>query len=131
MTDKLAEFLGEYRLECERLCHQLGKTTTLDDLVFSNIEGKPLEPSFLSHTFAKTVRKTGLKGVRFHDLRHSFAGLMLLKGGAPKVISEALGDSSVAFTMDVYSHILPHMQKEARALPDEVLPAGVNGVGKV
>ncbi len=132
MTDKLAEFLGEYRLECEQLCHQLGKTTTVDDLIFSNIEGKPLDPSFLSHTFAKIAGKAGLKGVRFHDLRHSFARLMLLNGVAPKVISEAPGDSSsVAFTMDVYSHILPHMQKEAMALPDEVLPAGVNGVGKV
>jgi integrase len=50
---------------------------------------------------------------------------------APKVISESLGDSSVAFTMDVYSHILPKMQKEAVGLLDEFLPAGVNGVGKV
>jgi integrase len=80
---------------------------------------------------AKIVGKAGLKGVRFHDLRHSFASLMLLNGVAPKAISEALGHSSVAFTMDVYSHILPDMQKEARALLDAVLPAGVNGVGKV
>jgi integrase len=131
MTDKLAEFLGEYRLECEQLCHQLGKTATIDDLVFSNIEGKPLAPSFLNHTFAKIVRKAGLKGVLFHDLRHSFASLMLLNGVAPKAISEALGHSSVAFTMDVYSHILPDVQKEAMTLVDEVLPADVNGVGKV
>jgi len=130
MTDKLAQFLGEYRLERERLCHQLGKTITLDDLVFADIEGKPLDPSFLSHTFAKMVRKAGLKDVRFHDLRHSFASLMLLSGVPPKVISEALGHSSVAFTMDVYSHILPEMQEEAMALLDAVLPAGLNGVGK-
>jgi integrase len=52
-------------------------------------------------------------------------------GVAPKVISEALGHSSVAFTMDVYSHILPDVQKEAMTLLDEVLSADVNGVGKV
>ena len=53
---------------------------------------------------------------------------MLLRGGKPKVISEALGHSSVAFTMDVYSHIIEGMQSDAMALLDEVLPAGINGV---
>jgi hypothetical protein len=51
---------------------------------------------------------------------------MLLRGAKPKVISEALGHSSVAFTMDVYSHIIEGMQSDAMALLDEVLPAGVN-----
>jgi len=68
-----------------------------------------------------------LPGVRFHDLRHTFASLMLLRGAKPKVISEALGYSSVAFTMDTYSHIIEGMQNDAMALLDEVLPAGVNG----
>jgi hypothetical protein len=52
---------------------------------------------------------------------------MLMKGAPPKVISEALGHSSVAFTMDTYSHIIEGMQEDAMALLDEVLPAGVNG----
>jgi hypothetical protein len=51
---------------------------------------------------------------------------MLLLGIQPKVISEALGHSSVGFTMDVYSHIIDGMQSEAMALLDKVLPAGVN-----
>ena len=51
---------------------------------------------------------------------------MLLRGAKPKVISEALGHSSVAFTMDTYSHIIDGMQEDAMALLDEVLPAGVN-----
>lgn len=131
MTSKLAEFLGEYRLERERLYHQLGKVTTLDDLVFANVEGNPIDPSFLSHTFGKIVKRAKLENVRFHDLRHTFASLMLLRGAPPKVISEALGHSSVAFTMDVYSHILPGMQSDAMALLDEVLPSAVNGAGKI
>ena len=53
---------------------------------------------------------------------------MLLRGAKPKVISEALGHSSVAFTMDTYSHIIEDMQAAAMALLDEVLPPGVNGV---
>ncbi len=69
-----------------------------------------------------------MEGVRFHDLRHTFATLMLLCGTKPKIISEALGHSSVTFTMDVYSHIIEGMQSDAMALLDEVLPAGVNKI---
>jgi integrase len=80
----------------------------------------------LTHNFQQVVTKAGLKGVRFHDLRYTFASLMLLRGAKPKVISEALGHSSVAFTMDIYSHIIERMQEDAMALLDEVLPAGVS-----
>ena len=77
------------------------------------------------------VKRIGLEGVRFHDLRHTFASLMLLRGAKPKVISEALGHSSVAFTMDTYSHIIEGMQEDAMALLDEVLPAGKSGARKI
>ena len=53
------------------------------------------------------------------------AGLMLIRGAKPKVISEALGHASVAFTMDTYSHIISGMQEDATALLDDVLPRGV------
>jgi len=126
MTPKLALFLREYRAERERLYHELGKQLSLDDLVFAGPEGKPIDPCVLTHVFTRLARQVGLEGVRFHDLRHTFASLMLLRGAKPKVISEALGHSSVAFTMDVYSHIIEGMQSDAMALLDEVLPAGVN-----
>jgi len=125
MTPKLASFLREYRAGRERLYRELGKELTLDDLVFASVEGKPIDPGVLTHNFARIAKRAGLNGVRFHDLRHTFASLMLLRGAKPKVISEALGHSSVAFTMDVYSHIIEGMQQDAMALLDEVLPAGV------
>jgi integrase len=124
LTPKLACFLREYRAQREELYRQLGKELTLDDLVFTSIRLEPLNPSVLTHNFNKIARKAGLNGVRFHDLRHTFASLMLLRGAKPKVISEALGHNSVAFTMDVYSHIIEGMQSDAMALLDEVLPAG-------
>ncbi|MFC2018741.1 tyrosine-type recombinase/integrase [Chloroflexota bacterium] len=130
MTPKLAVFLRDYRLEREHLYRELGKALTLDDLVFANIEGKPLDPSVLTHNFAKIVKRSGLENIRFHDLRHTFASLMLLRGAKPKVISEALGHSSVAFTMDVYSHIIEGMQSDAMVLLDEVIPAGKNGLSQ-
>jgi len=97
-----------------------------DDLVFASVTGAPVDPCTLSHAFGRMVKKAGLPGVRFHDLRHTFASLMLLKNVSPKVISEALGHSSVAFTLDTYSHLLSGMQKSAFDLLDEVLPAGVS-----
>jgi len=130
MTPKLALFLKKYKAERESLYWQLGQPPTLDSLVFGSLEGKPLDPSVLSHDFARIVKRAGLKGVRFHDLRHTFASLMLLRGAKPKVISEALGHASVAFTMDTYSHIIEGMQEDAMALLDEVLPTGVNGVSQ-
>jgi len=84
----------------------------------------------LTHNFSRIARQAGLGSVRFHDLRHTFASLMLLRGAKPEVISEALGHASVAFTMDTYSHIISGMQEEAMALLDEVLPAGVSRTSK-
>jgi integrase len=126
MTPKLSIFLKGYQSEREWLYQQLGKQLTLDDLVFASVDGKPIDPSVLTHNFSRIATRAGLRNVRFHDLRHTFASLMLLRGAKPKVISEALGHSSVAFTMDVYSHIIEGMQSDAMALLDEVLPAGVN-----
>ena len=90
--------------------------------------GEPIDPCVLTHAFTRLAKQADLEGVRFHDLRHTFASLMLLRGAKPKVISEALRHSSVAFTIDVYSHIIEGMQSDAIALLDEVLPAGKNGL---
>jgi len=127
MTPKLACFLRDYRVEREVLYRQLGKELTLDSLIFASVEGKPIDPCVLTHNFHRMATRAGLENVRFHDLRHTFASFMLLHGAKPKVISEALGHSSVAFTMDVYSHIIEGMQEDAMALLDEVLPPGKNG----
>ena len=127
MTPKLAGFLSEYKLERQRLYYSVGKAMALDDLVFANHEGNPIDPGVVSHSFRRLAKRAGLEGIRFHDLRHTFASLMLQQGAKPKVISEALGHASVAFTLDVYSHIIEGMQEEAMALLDEVLPAGING----
>lgn len=101
-----------------------GEILSLDDLVFSNHECKPIDSSMLSHEFARIVNRARLENVRFHDLRHTFASLALLRGAKPKVISEALGHTSVVFTMDTYSHVMSGMQEDMMALLDEVLPSG-------
>jgi len=98
--------------------------------VFANVEGKPIDPGVLSHAFHRIATQAGLVNVRFHSLRHTFASLMLLRGAKPKVISEALGHFSVAFTMDTYSHIIEGVQEGTLALLDEVLLKGINIAGE-
>ena len=59
------------------------------------------------------VRSAGLRSIRFHDLRHTSASLMLSAWRDPKVVSERLGHATVGFTLDRYSHLLPGLQEEA------------------
>jgi integrase len=126
ITPKLALYLREHRAQCQAYHLALEKPLTLDDLVFMTPEGSPVDPSMLSHGFKMLARQAGLEGVRFHDCRHTWASLMLLRGVSPKVVSEMLGHASAGFTLDVYSHIINGMQKDAVALLDEVLPVGVS-----
>ena len=51
--------------------------------------------------------------IRFHDLRHTAATLLLSQGVHPKIVQERLGHSQISLTLDTYSHVLPSMQKEA------------------
>ena len=85
----------------------------MDDLVFTSVEGKPIDPCVLTHAFARIAARAGLEGVRFHDLRHTHATLMLRQGVHPKIVSERLGHSTVAITLDTYSHVLPGLQEAA------------------
>jgi integrase len=75
-------------------------------------DGKPIHPDTYSQRFDRLSERLGLR-VRLHDLRHGFATALLEAGVPVKVVSEALGHSSAAFTMDVYQHVLPSMQERA------------------
>lgn len=69
--------------------------------------------SLLAKTFYRLLTKGGLPYMRFHDLRHSMATILLSAGVHPKVVQECLGHSTIAITMDTYSHMLPSMQQDA------------------
>jgi len=85
-----------------------------NDYVFCNTNGKHLHPGHdILEEFKKLLKKAGLPDVRFHDLRHSTATLLLNKGVHPKVVQEILGHSEISMTLDTYSHVLPTMQKAA------------------
>jgi integrase len=82
-------------------------------LVFCRADGTPVHPDRFTQMFDKHVKDSGLPRIRLHDLRHTHATLALAAGIHPKVVSERLGHSTVAFTMDVYSHAIPSMEAEA------------------
>jgi integrase len=84
-----------------------------DDFVFSLDDGSPLHPIKVSKAFKRLVRKSGLPKIRLHDLRHTHATMALQAGIHPKIVSERLGHSTIALTLDIYSHALQHMQHEA------------------
>ena len=65
--------------------------------------------------------------MRFHDLRHTAATLLLSDGTHPKVVQEVLGHATIAVTMDTYSHVLPHMQREAAGAFDRLLKPAQSG----
>jgi len=89
-----------------------------------------LQPDSITKAFTRIARLSGLHGVRFHDLRHTHATLMLQQGIHPKIISERFGHSSVAITLDTYSHVLPGLQETAAARFDEAFTARYNKRGK-
>jgi integrase len=90
------------------------------DIVFCNKYGGYKEPADLQRSFKRLLRETGLPTIRFHDLRHSTATLLLGMGVHPKIVQELLGHSSISMTMDIYSHVLPSMQQEAMSKLDDL-----------
>jgi integrase len=83
-------------------------------LVFPSKLGTPMSANNLSRRHFKPLLKlAGLPDVRLYDLRHTFATLWLDSGEHPKILQEILGHSRISVTLDTYSHVVPHMQREA------------------
>lgn len=77
--------------------------------------------NLLYSSYKPLLKRAGLPSIRFHDLRHTAATLLFVQGIHPKVVSEMLGHASVSITLDLYSHVLPNMQREAVGRMDELL----------
>jgi integrase len=92
------------------------------DYVFCTSVGTHLHPTKdLLDELNKITKKAGLPHLRFHDLRHVAATLLLSEGIHPKIVQEILGHSQISMTLDIYSHVLPHMQHEAMSKLNDLL----------
>lgn len=90
-------------------------------LVFTTKHGTPIEPRNLLRHFQATCERIGLPRMRFHELRHTCASLLLAQGVEPRVIMELLGHSMISTTLDVYAHVMPALQRDAADKMDALL----------
>ncbi|GHO86440.1 tyrosine-type recombinase/integrase [Dictyobacter formicarum] len=95
----------------ERL--KAGKEWEQHNLVFCSMLGKHVKPSSLRTQFKGALQKANLPDIRFHDLRHSAATILLSMGVNVKVIQELLGHANISITLNIYSHVTPTMQRDA------------------
>jgi integrase len=122
LTQRAVEALRAHKAaqNAERL--KLGELWTDNDLVFCTTAGRPLDfRNLATASFKPLLKKAGLPDIRFHDLRHTCATLLLSRGHHPKLVQELLGHASVAMTLDRYSHVLPGMGDQTAAAMEAAL----------
>lgn len=90
-------------------------------LVFTTNIGTPISPRNMLRHFKHKLTSIGLPNIRFHDLRHTTASLLLEKNVHPKIVSELLGHSTVTLTLNTYSHIINPMSSVAADAMDEIV----------
>ncbi len=103
------------------LCGRLGIPFTNDRLVFSTPDGTPLIAATVRQAWRRLTKRLGFQNIRFHDLRHTHASLMLKQGVHPKIVQERLGHSTIATTLDTYSHVTPGLQRKAAEAFDKIM----------
>ena len=91
-------------------------------LVFTTRIGTPIRRAKLHReSWKPLLQRAGVRDLRFHDLRHTCATLLLTKGVHPKIVSEMLGHSSIAITLDIYSHVIPGLGDASAEAMDDLL----------
>jgi integrase len=113
------------RSHLERQLKEIDRAGSLwreNGLIFASEAGDPLDRRYVTnHRFKPLLKQAQLPLVRFHDLRHTCATLLLGRNVNPKIVSEMLGHASIAITLDTYSHVLPNMQGEAAKAMEDAL----------
>lgn len=123
------ERLRRHRLEQAQRFMTAGTRPSADTLIFER-DRQPWNPNTFGIAFASIVHEAKLPKVRLHDLRHSFASLLLAGGADLKTVSAALGHSTISVTADVYAHVSPAMLHDAANLLDRVVASGRKASGE-
>jgi integrase len=122
LAPRTLEVLKRHRASQNAQRLALGDAWEDQGWLFANAVGKPLDVgNLIRRSFQPLLKKANLPPIRFHDLRHSCATLLLVMGVHPKVIQERLGHSQIAVTLDTYSHVLPSLQEDAAQRLDALL----------
>jgi integrase len=113
LTPFLIEVLRQHRTHQEAERRAAGAAWKEHDLVFCRPDGTYLNPNHPLLWLQRLLKKAGLPKMRFHDLRHSAATLLLAMGVHIKVVQELLGHSNITTTLNIYSHVLPSLHQDA------------------
>ncbi len=110
MSDQLLESLKALQVfrKKEALKSGLGEMV---ETIF-HCGGKPMEQNYIRRGFKRLLTKAGLRDIRFHDIRHTFASLLLSDGASPVYVKEQLGHSSIQMTVDIYGHLIPSSNRD-------------------
>ena len=113
MSDELAKVLREWRMACPK-----GE----NNLVFPNNEGNyQSAENMMKRRFLPALNRAGIDRIRFHDLRHTYASLLLANGAPMKYVQHQLGHSSITMTMDLYTHLLPEVNDKCVNLLNSIV----------
>jgi integrase len=115
------QILREHRELQQEYKAKVGKRWQEHNLIFPSSVGTPLNPSNLRIVFNRTLDAAGLPRIRFHDLRHTAASLMLNQGVPVIVVSKILGHAKPSTTLDIYGHLIHKMQAEAAQVMDDLV----------
>ncbi|AUS09971.1 site-specific integrase [Laceyella sacchari] len=110
ITDDIVAALKKHKALQNQNKLLLGAGYQDHDLVVCTSKGTPIIPSNFRRHYKRMIREADVPKIRFHDLRHTHATIMLQLGEHPKVVSERLGHSRTSVTLDVYSHVIPNIQ---------------------
>jgi len=121
------EALRKHRVEQAEHRLRVGPAWEDHGLVCCRENGRPIAPNSIHSAYETVLSRAGLPYVNFHALRHSHATMLLSQGVHPKIVSERLGHSQIAVTMDLYSHVSLPMQQEAAQKLDTLLSNARNG----
>jgi integrase len=123
LAPRAAELLAWHRVAQERDQALMGSQWRGSewDLVFTTSVGTPIDDSNLTHAFQAVLKAGGLRRVRFHDLRHSAATFWLASRIPARVVADMLGHSQVGLTLQVYSHVLPELRRDAAAAMEALI----------
>lgn len=113
MLDLAIQELSKWQTQQKKNKLLLGEDYVSNNFVCTWEDGRPVRPDYVTQQFSRVIKRLELPSIRFHDLRHTHATMLLLQNVSPKVVSKRLGHSNISTTYDIYAHVLPEMEREA------------------
>jgi integrase len=131
MGPMLGDVLKTHRARQNEIRLKAGKDWIDNGLIFCRGNGEPLDPDNLYHReFKPILKRTGLREINIHSLRHTFASILIAAGHSPKYIQNQMGHASINITMDLYGHLMPEVHQGAAERSENIVFGNVTVTDK-